>query len=165
MGVTQSGAACQVNQVQEPRRSARRSRRVGGMLAIACLTAATVGCTNQNLRDFGDYFNFRNSLLNPAEVGRFDKANPFGKVQPVTWPILETLDVVETPADLWASATEPTPADIVAENKEFKIGPGDTVRLSIQDLQEPGASGPGTRSSARPGKWTFCIWVRSRLPA
>jgi protein involved in polysaccharide export with SLBB domain len=89
-------------------------------------------------KNLGDYLNLRNSLLNPAEVGRFDKDNPWGTVRPATWPILGQLDVIDAPADEWAAATDPTAADLTADSREIPIGPGDVVRISIYDLRAAG---------------------------
>jgi polysaccharide export outer membrane protein len=112
------------------------------LLALACLAAGLGGCTanpaDTAAQDFGDYLNLRNSFLNPAEVGRFDKANPFGNVRPTRWPILEQLDVIDEPNDHWTTATDPTPADIQTETKEYVLGPGDTIRVTVFELVQPG---------------------------
>lgn len=122
-----------------PKLSAVRHRSV--LLALACLAAGLGGCTSSPgtvAQNLGDYLNLRNSFLNPAEVGRFDKASPWGDVHPTKWPILQQLDVIEEPSDRWASATDPTPADVAPDNKEYILGTGDTVRITVFELVQPG---------------------------
>ncbi|MCL2639649.1 MAG: polysaccharide biosynthesis/export family protein [Phycisphaerales bacterium] len=114
------------------------ARRTLSVLALACATAGFGGC--QVLKNIGDYANLRNSLLNPSEVGRFDKESPWGlmgTIRPVKWPILDALDLVDQPADPWAAATDPTPADLVPDRREFTLAPGDVVRVSIFGLLQP----------------------------
>jgi polysaccharide biosynthesis/export protein len=117
-------------------------RRRSVLLALACLAAGLGGCTSNPpgtvAQNLGDYLNLRNSFLNPAEVGRFDKASPWGDVHPTKWPILQQLDVIEEPSDRWASATDPTPADVAPDNKEYILGTGDTVRITVFELVQPG---------------------------
>jgi protein involved in polysaccharide export with SLBB domain len=116
------------------------TRRILTGLALACLAAGFGGCSGVNnvAKNLGDYLNLRNSFLTPSEVGRFDKAAPWGNARPVKWPILDQLDVIDAPANEWEAATDPTPADIISTNKDFPLGPGDLVRISVYDLQEPG---------------------------
>jgi protein involved in polysaccharide export with SLBB domain len=99
--------------------------------------AGTLGGCGTIGKDLYDYINPGNSYLDPSQVGRFDRDNPFGDVRPVKWPILEQLDVVDEPVDRWASATDPTPADLVAQNKEYTLGPGDILRISVYELVQP----------------------------
>ncbi len=118
-----------------------RSRRISALLTLALAGISLGGCGtdgNTAAKNIGDYFNLRNSFLNPSEVGRFDKANPWGEVRPVTWPILEQFDVVDEPTDRWPNAADPLPSDLVADQKEYAIGASDTVRISVYELVVPG---------------------------
>jgi protein involved in polysaccharide export with SLBB domain len=99
--------------------------------------AGTMGGCGTMGKDLYDYINPGNSFLDPSQVGRFDRDNPFGDVRPVKWPILEQLDVVDEPVDRWASATDPTPADLVSDNKEYTLGAGDLLRISVYELVQP----------------------------
>jgi protein involved in polysaccharide export with SLBB domain len=110
----------------------RRRRRSLAALCLAVIGFSIAGCDDVN-----DYFNLRNSFLNPGEVGRFDKAHPFGNVKPVKFPILDQLDVIDEPADPWANAGDPTPADMVPEVKEYVLSAGDTIDVSIFELIVP----------------------------
>ena len=80
----------------------------------------------------------RNSLLDPSQVGRFDKANPWGTSKPVVWPILEQLDAIDDPNQHWLNATDPLPSDLVAEQKEYVIGEGDRLSIQVYELVVPG---------------------------
>ena len=112
-------------------------RRIAAALLLTSLAGTLGGCAIG--KDIYDYINPGNSFLDPSQVGRFDRDNPFGDVRPVKWPILEQLDVVDEPVDRWSSATDPTPADLVAENKEYIIGAGDLLRISVYELVQPNA--------------------------
>lgn len=110
----------------------RRGGRVLAGLALAVAASASGGC---------DYLNLRNSFLNPSEVGRFDKESPFAdarELKPVKWPILEQIGLEDATATRWANASDPVPADLVPEVKEYTLAPGDVVRVEIFELVAPG---------------------------
>jgi len=115
------------------------------LAALAGLAGMIGGCADavsprQAADNVVNYLNLRNSFLSPNETGRFDKSNPWGPVKPVRWPILSQLDVVEEPAGPWASAQEPTAADLVPEVKEHMLAPGDTISVEVYELLSPGTS-------------------------
>lgn len=119
----------------------QNSRKNGWVIAAAvAVSACMVGCSDpvRDAKNFGDYLNLRNSLLDPSQVGRFDKANPWGPSKPVTWPILDNLDVVEVPNDHWTLASDPIPSDLVVEQKEYVLGEGDIIDVSVFELVAPG---------------------------
>lgn len=109
---------------------------VVGLLAISCLGLTQVGCSSSSSwpEDGADYLNLRKSFLDPSQVGDFTKKS--GPLKP--WPILDSLDVIDAPTDRWANATEPTTADILADKSEYTISAGDSIRVSIFDLIQPG---------------------------
>ena len=112
-------------------------------LLVASVAAGVGGCSDfgndvSNVgRGIGQYFNLRNSFLDPSQVGRFDYDHPFGDVKPVKWPILEQLDVIDEPQERWTTATDPTPADLLPDTKEVSVGPGDILRISVWELVQP----------------------------
>jgi protein involved in polysaccharide export with SLBB domain len=121
------------------------SRRVLQVLAGVIASAAAMslgGCSdiqsNDTGRNLSDYLNLRNSFLDPSQVGRFDKTNPWGRVKPVKWPILDQLDVDDEPMNHWASASDPTAADLAPEVKEYTLAPSDTISVSVFELLSPG---------------------------
>ena len=73
-----------------------------------------------------------NSFLDPTRIGRFgwDGEAKEDKIRRILSPR-------ETPPGV-ASATEPAPEDLVVSYTDYRIGPGDQVAMSIQDLIEPG---------------------------
>jgi protein involved in polysaccharide export with SLBB domain len=121
------------------------NRKVLQLLAGVIASAAAIsmgGCAETAAHDvgknLGDYLNLRNSFLDPSQVGRFDKTNPWGRVKPVRWPILDQLDVDDEPLNHWASAGDPMPADLVPEVKEYTLAPSDTISVSVYELLSPG---------------------------
>jgi protein involved in polysaccharide export with SLBB domain len=110
------------------------------MVMAAALVVSVGSCTemNQYAKNLGDYLNLRNGLLNPAEVGRFDKAQPWGWSKPVQWPILDKLELIDEPDTRWTTATDPLPSDLVVETKEYVVGEGDILNISIYELVTPG---------------------------
>jgi protein involved in polysaccharide export with SLBB domain len=120
-----------------------RNRLLSAAAALSVLSTV-MGCSQvpegiQNTpKNILDYMNLRNGLLDPSQVGRFDKANPWGTAKPVTWPILDQLDVIDETPDRWASATDPLPSDVVTDTKEYVVGEGDLMRISVFELVTPG---------------------------
>lgn len=124
-----------------PAKSGSAFGRRSAMLFLAALTAAGLGgCST-----IGNYLNLRNSFLDPSQVGRFDKGNPFGRVEPVKWPILDSLDISDPPSGPWADSRPPTKRDLVPQVKEYVLGPGDVLQVSVFDLVVPGQESVQTR--------------------
>jgi protein involved in polysaccharide export with SLBB domain len=109
--------------------------------AAALAVAVSFGGCQDTPKTIGDYLNLRNSFLDPSQVGRFDKASPwgiYGPAKPVTWPILDQLDVLDEPVEHWTNATDPLPSDLVADTKEYTVAEGDQLRVSVFELVTPG---------------------------
>ncbi len=133
-----------------------RSRRLSRFLGVAVLSATCIsllGCSHGESPL--DYLNIRNSFFNPAEVGRFDKTNPFGRVTPVTWPILDSLAVNDPPREPWKDSVPPGPADLRVIHKPYKLGPGDVVTVSVFQLVVPGQESVQTRQVNSQGDITL----------
>ena len=133
-----------------------RSRRLGRCLGVAALSAACIslfGCAHGSSPL--DYLNIRNSFFNPSEVGRFDKTNPFGRVTPVTWPILDSLAVNDPPREPWKDSVPPSPADLQVVHKPYRLGPGDVVTVSVFQLVVPGQESVQTRQVNSQGDITL----------
>ena len=73
-----------------------------------------------------------NSFVDPTKVGRFgwDGEAKEDKIRRILSPR-------ETPPGV-ASATEPSTEDLVVSFRDYRMGPGDIVNLTILDLLEPG---------------------------
>src|SRR4051794_30573066 len=70
------------------------------MLSLGACSASDIEQAGlQSTKNVGDYLNLRNSFLDPSQVGRFDKAFPWAISKPVTWPILEQLDMIDEPTN------------------------------------------------------------------
>jgi protein involved in polysaccharide export with SLBB domain len=117
------------------------SRRIIGAAIALAVAGLQIGCTqeqfNTGTKIGFDYLNFRNSFLDPSQVGRFDKAQPFGEARFVQLPILEQLNIVDETVEHWNTAVDPTAADLVVEQKEYVFGVGDTINVSIFELIAP----------------------------
>jgi protein involved in polysaccharide export with SLBB domain len=96
----------------------RSTWRAGWLTALACLAP---GCALLP----------PNSFLDPTKVGRFPLEYQESGIRRVLTPR-------EGPVGLAANATEPTPEDLVPHFEEYRIGPTDTVALSIEDLLQQG---------------------------
>jgi polysaccharide biosynthesis/export protein len=121
--------------------SIKPERRV--MITTVIVMAAGLGaCSQAEITQVGkniyDYVNPQNSFLNPSEVGRFDAAKPWGWSKPVTWAILDNLDMSEMPVEHWTTATDPLPSDMIVETKEYVVGEGDILNISVFELVTPG---------------------------
>lgn len=71
-----------------------------------------------------------NSFLDQTKVGRFPIDTYEGGIRRVLSPR-------ETPPGI-ADATDPTPDDLVAVYSDYRLGPGDAVNITIQDLLTSG---------------------------
>ncbi|MGC9260674.1 MAG: polysaccharide biosynthesis/export family protein [Phycisphaerae bacterium] len=125
------------------------------LVRVGLLAGLLVGLGGCQTTSPWDYLNLSNSFLNPAEVGRFDKANPFGRVQPVTWPILDSLAVNDPPPGAWPDSTPPTPADLLPVHKPYVLGAGDVLTISVFELVVPGQESVQTRQINTQGDITL----------
>jgi polysaccharide biosynthesis/export protein len=71
-----------------------------------------------------------NSFLDPTKVGQYPLDAKEGGIRRILSPR-------ETPPGI-ASATEPTPDDLIPTYDEYRVAPGDTVQVIIPDLLTPG---------------------------
>ena len=104
-------------------------RRLAPVAACLCAALALGGCEVK-------------SWINPGEVVDPKKANRLdaqGKAVPRVQPILGELDlgVVRNP-DSFTTARDVRDSDRQVEVRDYLIGPGDELRVSISDLNGPG---------------------------
>ena len=71
-----------------------------------------------------------NSFLDPTKVGRFGSEVGERGIRQVLTPR-------DTPPGV-AGATEPAPEDLVPAYVEYRLGPGDVLQVTVQDLINPG---------------------------
>lgn len=67
------------------------------------------------------------SFLDPSVTGRWEYT-------PTRVPILERISVIEGAPEETIEYSDPTPEDLLPEAGEYRIGPGDEIRVTIFDL-------------------------------
>lgn len=72
-----------------------------------------------------------NDALDPTQIGRFEPT-------PTVNVILDTLGVADEPSPTYEGAEYPRPEDLVVHEKDYVLGPGDVVRVSIFELYQVG---------------------------
>ena len=88
----------------------------GALLALAALAGCEV-----------------DSFLDQSVPGRWEDT-------PGSAPILERLAAIEGPSTEPVTATKPRPEDLIPEFEAYRLGPGDYLEITIQDLFNPGMS-------------------------
>ena len=78
------------------------------------------------------------SFMNPSVVGRWERT-------PVVMPILDQLDIIDEPTADPPGLSQITPADLEPDIKEYVIGGGDVVAISVFELVAPGQDFTTTR--------------------
>lgn len=78
------------------------------------------------------------SFLDMSEVGRWERT-------PTILPILTQLDIIDEPAALPPGLTQVTPEDLIPEVREYVLGPGDLVTVTVFELIMEGAESVQTR--------------------
>jgi protein involved in polysaccharide export with SLBB domain len=72
------------------------------------------------------------SFMDPSLVGRWERT-------PVVLPILNQLDIIDDSEAVPTGLSQVMEEDLIPEIKEYIIGPGDVVTISVLDLMTPGA--------------------------
>ncbi len=86
----------------------------------------------------------------PDMVGRF-------RATPVTNIILDDLGVVEEEPDVFAGAREVEPGDLLADESEYAIGPGDVLDISIFELFNESVEWLGRKQVSETGRVTVPV--------
>jgi polysaccharide export outer membrane protein len=67
------------------------------------------------------------SFMDPSVVGRWEYT-------PTRVPILDRLSIIEGEPEGVIETSDPTPADLIAEIGEYRMGPGDVLTITVFDL-------------------------------
>ncbi len=102
-----------------------RAGRIGMWALAAATLLAAVGCETD-------------SFLDPSVVGRWEHT-------PVTLPILDRFDVIEANTSEALEITSVRPADLIPDMREYVIGPGDLITVTVFELVQPGVETVITR--------------------
>ena len=74
-----------------------------------------------------------NKFFDPTQIGRF-------RPIPAVNTILDTLGVAEESPSPYETAEDPRPIDVVAQETDYLLGPGDAIRITIFELLQEGAT-------------------------
>ena len=106
----------------------------GSLLAVL---AAFAGCETK-------------SYMDPSRTGYFETT-------PTSIPILTRIDVIEQAADSSIEYTQPTPEDLVPNQLEYRLAPGDVMKVSIPQLISSTETDISTRVVDQAGKISLPI--------
>lgn len=100
--------------------SSARERRVRAwMLAAACGCAALLGgCEIDN-------------FIDPSVIGRWEQT-------PTVVPILDRITAIEGPEEVYVEYSDVQPEDLIPELAEYRVGPGDVLRVEVFNLFQQG---------------------------
>lgn len=102
------------------------------LLALAAALGALSGCGWDNWFD-------------PSQTGYFEST-------PTSMPVLTRLDVIETKVDKWGGPVEPPrPEDLVPNEVEYRVEPGDIIRVEIYELVAAGQTSVNVRRVEQDG--------------
>ncbi len=73
-----------------------------------------------------------NSYMDPSVIGRWEHT-------PTEMPILDRIASIETEAGEFVEYSDPTPEDLIAQPRTYRVGPGDSLKVTAYDLIEEGA--------------------------
>ncbi|MFG0331258.1 MAG: polysaccharide biosynthesis/export family protein [Phycisphaerales bacterium] len=107
------------------RHASTPSRAAGRGLLAAALAASLVGCKFD-------------SWMDPSVVGRWEDT-------PAVAPILDRLDVIETPEEDYISTSEVRAEDLIPQRLEYQVGAGDLLTIEIFELFAPNTPYQATR--------------------
>ena len=90
------------------------------------------------------------SYMDPSRTGYFETT-------PTSIPILTRIDVIEQAADSSIEYTQPTPEDLVPNQLEYRLAPGDVMKVSIPQLISSTETDISTRVVDQAGKISLPI--------
>ncbi len=102
--------------------AAARSRgaMLAGLVGSALAAGTLSGCLNVD-----------GWLWDPSVVGRWETT-------PTIVPVLDRIDVIEADSDAFVDVTPVEPRDLIPEPIDYRLNPGDVVRVDIVDFEAEG---------------------------
>lgn len=94
-----------------------KNARMAAVLSLSFLVLYLTGCSDE--------------FLDPTQVGRF-------RPVPAVNVILDSLGVAEEEPPTWQAAEPPRPADVIAQETDYVLNEGDTVKIFIFELFQEG---------------------------
>ena len=102
--------------------------RLSSSLGLVGLVLLSFGCEVDNYMD-------------PSKTGYFE-------FTPTTMPILTRLDAIESLPATISDAEPPTPDDLLPSSLQYRLAPGDVVRVEIDELKTSGQKDVVPQSSS-----------------
>ena len=90
------------------------------------------------------------SFLDPSVVGSFEGT-------PRVQPILESISIIEDKPGIDLPTDHVRPSDLIPQTREYVIGPGDTVLITIYELRIPGVDDQQQRRVTETGEVRLAI--------
>lgn len=118
-------------------RQLRQIKRAGVAAALMGITLLTGGCETD-------------SWFDASKLGSWEAT-------PQIQPIIETISIVEEDANLKLPTDQVRREDMLAENREYIIGPGDTILVTIYELRIPGVDDQQQRRVTETGDVRLAI--------
>ncbi|MEM9345124.1 MAG: polysaccharide biosynthesis/export family protein [Planctomycetota bacterium] len=88
----------------------------------------------------------------------FDQSTIYrGEPTPIVQPIIENISIIEEDANLNLPTDRVRPEDLRPENREYIIGPGDTILVTVYELRIPGVDDNQQRRVTETGEVRLAI--------
>lgn len=118
-------------------RQLRQITRAGWATALGGLALLTAGCETD-------------SWFDQSQIIR-------GEQTPIVQPIIDTISIIEDDAKVDLPTDHVRPEDLRPENREYVIGPGDTLLVTVYELRIPGVDDQQQRRVTETGDIRLAI--------
>ncbi len=118
-------------------RQLRQIKRTGWAAALGGLVLLTGGCETD-------------SWFDQSQIGNWEST-------PRVQPIIETISIIEEDSSVDLPTDHVRPEDLRPENREYIIGPGDTLLVTIYELRIPGVDDQQQRRVTETGDLRLAI--------
>jgi len=118
-------------------RQQRQIKRAGWMAALVAMTLMVGGCETD-------------SWFDQSQIYR-------GESTPIVQPILENISIIEGDGGMDLPTDRVRPSDLRPENREYIIGPGDTLLITVYELRIPGVDDQQQRRVTETGDVRLAI--------